>query len=63
MTWTWVLIDSSDREIRTTDGFDSKDDAEAWLSAHWTELAEEGAEEVSLRDGGDESYRMSLAPG
>ena len=62
MAWTWVLIGADGSEMRSTEGFDSKDEAEAWLSDHWSELAEEGAESVSLRDDDDESYRMSLAP-
>jgi hypothetical protein len=63
MAWTWVLVGADGQEMRSTEPFDTKDEAEAWLSDHWAELAEEGAESVSLREGDAESYRMSLAPG
>jgi hypothetical protein len=57
----WVLHDASDNEMRKTDAFDSKDDAEAWMGARWSELLTEGAESVSLVDErGNLYYRMGL---
>ena len=61
--WTWVLLDAEGKELRTTEPFDSQQEAEAWLADNWSKLAQEGAESVSLREKNEESYRMSLAPG
>lgn len=61
MTWRWVLIDETGAELRATADFDSREEAEQWLGSQWQDLAEEGASSVSLRDGSDELYEMSLA--
>ena len=58
--WNWVLHDGSGAEMRTTQGFASKEEAEAWMGDHWAELLEEGAETVSLRSDGNHEYRMGL---
>jgi hypothetical protein len=56
----WTLHDSSGADLRSSETFASKEDAEAWLGREWSSLADEGAESVSLREGGDVLYRMSL---
>ncbi len=58
--FTWVLIAADGRELRSTDDFASKEEAEAWMGSEWSVLLEEGAEYVSLRENGDQHYRMSL---
>lgn len=60
--WNWVLIDENNSELRMTERFESEAEAEQWLAANWTQLADEGAESVSLRENGEETYLMSLAP-
>lgn len=61
--WTWILLDANAHELRSTEAFDSQQAAEQWLAENWSNLADEGAESVSLRENDDETYRMSLAPG
>lgn len=61
-TFHWVLVDEDGNEMRPTDGFASRTDAEEWLAGAWSGLADEGAASVSLRSGADEVYLMSLAP-
>lgn len=57
---TWVLFDGDGKELSTSEGFSSKEDAEAWMGANWEELLEAGGEYVSLRDGEEQVYRMGL---
>ena len=61
-TWHWVLLDDAGAELRSTEDFPTRDDAEAWLSGAWTALADEGAASVSMRSGDEVVYEMSLAP-
>lgn len=57
----WVLHDASGDEMRKTDAFESKDEAETWMGAQWSELLAEGAESVSLVDERDNVYyKMGL---
>ena len=58
--FSWVLVGEDGRELRAVDDFQSQASAEAWLGDHWRELLDEGAESVSLRNGGDEVYAMGL---
>lgn len=58
--FTWVLIDPQGSEMRTTDPFSTKEEAEAWMGSEWAALLEEGAEYVSLREGDDQLYKMGL---
>lgn len=59
-SFTWVLIDRSGTEMRETEAFGSKEEAEAWMGAEWASLRSEGAGAVSLREDGEQVYRMSL---
>ena len=61
MAVRWVLIDESGTELRATEDFDSREEAEQWLGSEWQSLADEGAAAVSLRDDSGELYEMSLA--
>ena len=56
----WTLHDESGRDLRSTESFDSKQEAEMWLGERWMLLLEEGAESVSLLDDGRVVYRMDL---
>lgn len=58
--FTWVLLDASDNEMRATEVFSSKEEAEAWMGDEWRALLDEGAESVSLREDGRQHYMMSL---
>ena len=63
MGFRWVLHDAAGTDLRGTEDFASKDDAEAWMGAEWAGLLEEGAETVSLMEGDDRLYRMGLREG
>ena len=58
--WRWVLHDASGADLRSTETFSSKEEAEAWMGEHWSSLLDEGAETVSLRADGSHEYRMGL---
>jgi hypothetical protein len=58
--FTWKLHGPSGDELRQTDAFASKEEAEAWMGAEWASLLDEGAETVSLMRGDDTLYRMGL---
>jgi hypothetical protein len=60
MSWRWILRDAADHPLRTTDGWDSKAEAEEWLGQHWRSLLDEGAESVSLVEDAHEEYTMGL---
>jgi hypothetical protein len=62
-SYTWTLLDASGGELRTTDGFASQEDAEAWMGTEWASLLDEGAEYVSLRSEGRQIYKMGLREG
>ena len=57
----WVLLDDGGAELRSTQDFESRAEAEQWLAGTWQSLADEGAATVSLRDDSGELYEMSLA--
>lgn len=63
MAFRWVLHDESGSDLRATEDFASKDEAEAWMGAEWAALLEEGAATVSLIDGDEPAYRMGLREG
>lgn len=58
--YAWVLLDADKRELRATEAFASKEDAEAWMGREWSALLEEGAESVVLKSGERTLYEMGL---
>lgn len=58
--YVWKLLDARGDEMRRTEPFASKEEAEAWMGAEWSALLDEGAETVSLVHGDDFLYRMGL---
>jgi hypothetical protein len=58
--WRWVVHDAAGSDVSSTEAFPSKDDAEAWLGAHWSELLDDGGESVTLMEGDRAEYRMGL---
>jgi hypothetical protein len=58
--FAWVLHDEAGNDLRSTQSFASKEEAEAWMGDHWSELLDEGAEAVTLRRGDESLYRMGL---
>ncbi|MGH2752979.1 MAG: hypothetical protein ACRDLB_00970 [Actinomycetota bacterium] len=62
-SFTWTLLDASGNEMRSTEPFTTKEEAEAWMGAEWASLLDEGAEFVSLRSDDRQIYRMGLREG
>lgn len=60
MAFTWILHDAAGQDLRTTEPFETKDAAEAWMGSEWSALLDEGAETVSLMDDETRLYRMGL---
>lgn len=58
--YRWVLQDAARQELRATDAFGTKEEAESWMGAEWSALADEGAEYVVLTEDGKTLYRMGL---
>lgn len=61
--YRWVLHDEKGDDLRATQTFDSKEEAEAWMATEWSALADEGAESVVLMEGGRPVYEMGLGAG
>ena len=61
--WTWRSTDKQGNEIRTSEAFASKEEAEAWMGQEWSALRDEGADAVTLFEGDKISYKMSLHEG
>jgi hypothetical protein len=61
--FAWVLHDSSGSDLRTSESFESKAAAEAWMGTEGAALRDEGADSVSLTEDGALLYKMSLQEG
>jgi hypothetical protein len=56
----WILHDEAGADLRQTDAFSSKAEAEAWMGTEWSALLDEGADSVTLVTDGEVLYKMSL---
>jgi hypothetical protein len=61
--FTWTLQDEQGDDLRTTEVFATKEDAEAWMGAEWSSLRAGGGEFVVLKEGDEVVYRMGLSEG
>ncbi len=61
--YLWKLHGPAGEDLRETEPFASREEAEAWMGAEWASLLEEGAETVSLVHDGERLYRMGLREG
>ena len=61
--FTWTLQDIDGKDLRTSEAFTTKEEAEAWMGAEWSALRDEGGEYVLLKQGDDVVYRMGLSEG
>ena len=59
-TFHWTLLDPDGNELRSSETFASKEEAEAWMGAEWAALLEEGAESVALMEDDTRLYEMGL---
>jgi hypothetical protein len=60
MSFHWVLLDAEGNELRSSEAFESREEAESWMGSEWSALRAEGAQSVSLRDDDRSIYEMSL---
>ena len=60
VAFRWVLHDAQGSDLRATENFATKEDAEEWMGEHWSSLLDEGAETVSLMSDEDQLYEMGL---
>jgi len=58
----WVLHDEAGTDLRSTERFATKEEAESWMGAEWASLLAEGAESVSLFEDDTKHYQMGLRP-
>jgi len=58
--FSWTLLDDAGVDLRSSEDFATKEEAEAWMSAHWAELLDEGAGSVRLTDDSAVLYDMGL---
>ena len=61
--FTWTLQDSEGKDLRTSEAFTTKEEAEAWMGDEWSALRDEGGEYVLLKEGDAVVYRMGLSEG
>ena len=68
MSWTWTYENAEGATIHelppaaTTEAFDTKADAEAWLGDSFAALLDGGVDQVTLLESGAIAYSMSLHP-
>ena len=60
--FAWIVHDADGRDLRTTETFPTREEAEAWLGTEWRALADSSGDAVSLVEDGEVVYRMSLQP-
>jgi hypothetical protein len=61
--FAWRYLDHEGQELGSSHPFDDREAAEAWIGLTWSDLHDNGIEEVVLEDldRGDALYRMGLA--
>ena len=59
---TWRYLDADGEETGRSAEFADRDEAESWMGQAWSDLLDQGVEEVALHDEerGRRLYRMSL---
>lgn len=61
MSWTWALETADGSVTGRSEDFDNRGDAESWVGEAFTDLLEQGVDQVRLFDGDTEIYGpMSL---
>lgn len=56
----WRYLDGTGSPSGSSEPFDDRAAAEAWLGETWQRLLQDGVEEVVLLEGDRELYRMGL---
>jgi hypothetical protein len=60
MSSVWRYLGSDGQSLGSSEPFEDRGDAEAWLGEAWSGLLGDGVEEVALEEDGREVYRMGL---
>jgi len=61
MSWTWKLETADANVVGTSEEFESRSDAESWVGEAFSDLLDDGVDQVRLFDGDKEVYGpMSL---
>jgi hypothetical protein len=60
MSFHWTVYDRSDVEIRQTEGFATREEAEEWMRDSWSELVAGGGARVRLEGDDGTIYDMGL---
>jgi hypothetical protein len=63
MPFHWTVYDRSGEEIRETEDFASREEAEDWMRDSWSELAAGGGARVRLEGDDGTVYDMELGEG
>jgi hypothetical protein len=60
----WSYLDAAGSEVARSESFPDRKAAEAWITASWEDLLDDGYEAAALIDveTGDLLYRMGLGP-
>lgn len=60
--FVWRYVDAHEQEVGSSESFEDQEAAEAWLSAEWAQLSQQGVADVELFDETADVvvYRMSL---
>ena len=64
MTWTWACspeLTDADVGVDLVTGWVTREDAEDWLKEWYTDLSDDGVQEVTLTHEGTPIYSMYLA--
>lgn len=56
----WTVHGEAGEDTKDTQGFDTKEEAEAFMGIEWQSLLDEGGESASLKHGDEVLYRMGL---
>jgi hypothetical protein len=66
--WIWIYEVADGEPVNglpksaALDPFDSREDAEAWLTKYWRDLLANGVDQVELYEDQTSVYQMSLHP-
>jgi hypothetical protein len=58
--YVWRFLDSDGADAGSSEPFEDRTAAEAWLADSWAGLLGRGIEEVELLEDGEARYRMGL---
>jgi hypothetical protein len=63
MAYRWIVYGRSGEELRETEGFSSREEAEEWMRNQWAALVDEGGARVTLTGDDGAVFDMGLEEG